>query len=105
MHRAMVSPEDRPAGIFLLLGPTGSGKTKTVEALTEVLHGSPKKLLRIDGGEFHMEHEVAKLIWAAPGYLGHRETESLRTQQKVNDASSDSCDLSILLFDAIETSA
>jgi ATP-dependent Clp protease ATP-binding subunit ClpA len=66
MHRAMLSPEGRPAGIFLLLGPTGTGKTKTVEALAEVLHGSPKKLLKIDCGEFQMEHEVAKLIGAPP---------------------------------------
>ena len=46
MYRAMLTPEGRPAGIFLLLGPTGTGKTKTVEALADVLHGSPKKLLQ-----------------------------------------------------------
>jgi len=105
IHRAMLSPEGRPAGIFLLLGPTGTGKTKTVEALAEVLHGSPKKLLRIDCGEFQMEHEVAKLIGAPPGYLGHRETQPLLTQQKVNAATSESCDLAILLFDEIEKAA
>jgi len=105
MHRAMLSPEDRPAGIFLLLGPTGTGKTKTVEALAEVLHGSAKKLLRIDCGEFQMEHEVAKLIGAPPGYLGHRETQPLLTQQKVNASSSESCDLAIVLFDEIEKAA
>src|SRR5258708_30237211 len=105
MHRAMLSPEDRPAGIFLLLGPTGTGKTKTVEALAEVLHGSPRKVLRIDCGEFQMEHEVAKLIGAPPGYLGHRETQPLLTQQKVTAASSESCDLSIVLFDEIEKAA
>jgi ATP-dependent Clp protease ATP-binding subunit ClpA len=105
MHRAMLSPEGRPAGIFLLLGPTGTGKTKTVEALAEVLHGSPKKLLRIDCGEFQMEHEVAKLIGAPPGYLGHRETQPVLNQQKVNAASSEACDLSIVLFDEIEKAA
>jgi ATP-dependent Clp protease ATP-binding subunit ClpA len=105
MHCAMLSPEGRPAGIFLLLGPTGTGKTKTVEALAEVLHGSPRKLLRIDCGEFQMEHEVAKLIGAPPGYLGHRETQPLLTQQKVNACSSESCDLSIVLFDEIEKAA
>jgi ATP-dependent Clp protease ATP-binding subunit ClpA len=105
MHRAMLSPEGRPAGIFLLLGPTGTGKTKTVEALAEVLHGSSRKVLSIDCGEFQMEHEVAKLIGAPPGYLGHRETQPVLTQQKVNAASSESCDLSIVLLDEIEKAA
>jgi ATP-dependent Clp protease ATP-binding subunit ClpA len=105
MHRASLAPEGRPAGVFLLLGPTGTGKTKTVEALADVLHGSPKKVLKVDCGEFQMEHEVAKLLGAPPGYLGHRETQPLLTQQKINGASSESCDLSIVLFDEIEKAA
>jgi ATP-dependent Clp protease ATP-binding subunit ClpA len=105
MYRANLTPEGRPAGIFLLLGPTGTGKTKTVEALAEVLHGSPKKLLRVDCGEYQMEHEVAKLLGAPPGYLGHRETQPLLTQQKLTGAASESCDLSIVLFDEIEKAA
>ena len=105
LHRAMLAPEGRPVGVFLLLGPTGTGKTKTVEALAEVLHGSPKKVLKVDCGEFQMEHEVAKLLGAPPGYLGHRETQPLLTQQKVNGASSESCDLSLVLFDEIEKAA
>jgi ATP-dependent Clp protease ATP-binding subunit ClpA len=105
MHRAMLAPEGRPAGVFLLLGPTGTGKTKTVEALAEVLHGSAKKVLRVDCGEFQMEHEVSKLLGAPPGYLGHRETQPLLTQQKVSGASSEACDLSIILFDEIEKAA
>ncbi len=105
MHRAMLAPEGRPVGVFLLLGPTGTGKTKTVEALAEVLHGSGKKVLKVDCGEFQMEHEVAKLLGAPPGYLGHRETQPLLTQQKVNGASSESCDLSLVLFDEIEKAA
>jgi len=105
MYRARLSPEGRPAGIFLLLGPTGTGKTKTVEALADVLHGSSKKLLKVDCGEYQMEHEVAKLLGAPPGYLGHRETQPLFTQQKLNGAASESCDLSILLFDEIEKAA
>src|SRR6476646_1423929 len=60
MYQASLTPPDRPAGIFLLLGPTGTGKTRTVEALAEVLHGSEKHLLKVDCGEFQMEHEVAK---------------------------------------------
>ncbi len=105
MYRARLTPEGRPAGIFLLLGPTGTGKTKTVEALADVLHGSPKKLLRVDCGEYQMEHEVAKLLGAPPGYLGHRETQPLLTQQKLSGSASESCDLSILLFDEIEKAA
>src|ERR1700722_2379243 len=105
MYRAKLAPEGRPAGIFLLLGPTGTGKTKTVEALADVLHGSPKKLLKVDCGEYQMEHEVAKLLGAPPGYLGHRETQPLLTQQKLSGAASESCDLSILLFDEIEKAA
>jgi len=91
--------------VFLLLGPTGTGKTRTVEALAEVLHGGPKKMLKVDCGEFQMEHEVAKLIGAPPGYLGHRETQPMLTQQKLNGATSEASDLSILLFDEIEKAA
>jgi ATP-dependent Clp protease ATP-binding subunit ClpA len=105
MYRARLSPDGRPAGIFLLLGPTGTGKTKTAEALADVLHGSPKKLLKVDCGEYQMEHEVAKLLGAPPGYLGHRETQPLLTQQKLSGAASESCDLSIVLFDEIEKAA
>ena len=105
MYRAMLSPEGRPAGVFLLLGPTGTGKTKTVEALAEVLHGTAKKVLKVDCGEFQMDHEVAKLIGAPPGYLGHRETQPWFTQQKLNAVSSESCDLGIVLFDEVEKAA
>jgi ATP-dependent Clp protease ATP-binding subunit ClpA len=105
MYDAMLSPEGRPAGVFLLLGPTGTGKTKTVEALAEVLHGHSKKLLKIDCGEFQMDHEVAKLIGAPPGYLGHRETQPWLTQQKLNAVSGESSDLSLVLFDEVEKAA
>src|SRR5271163_2491969 len=99
IHQASLAPEGRPIGVFLMLGPTGTGKTKTVEALAEVLHGNPKKLLRVDCGEFQMEHEVAKLIGAPPGYLGHRETQPLLTQAKINQAASEANDAAIILFD------
>jgi ATP-dependent Clp protease ATP-binding subunit ClpA len=92
-------------GVFLLLGPTGTGKTRTVEALAEVVHGSHKKMLRVDCGEFQMDHEVAKLIGAPPGYLGHRETQPLFTQQKLAGVISEASDLSIVLFDEIEKAA
>lgn len=105
MFQAGLAPEGRPVGVFLLLGPTGTGKTKTVEALADVLHGSEKNLLKVDCGEFQMEHEVAKLIGAPPGYLGHRETQPMLTQQKLNAVTSDKCALSLVLFDEIEKAA
>jgi len=105
MHQAGLSPEGRPIGVVLLLGPTGTGKTRTVEALAEVLHGSSKNLLKVDCGEFQMEHEVAKLIGAPPGYLGHRETQPMLSQGKLNAVTSESSDISIVLFDEIEKAA
>jgi ATP-dependent Clp protease ATP-binding subunit ClpA len=104
-YQAGLTPKGRPAGVFLLLGPTGTGKTRTVEVLAEALHGSEKNVLRVDCGEFQMEHEVAKLIGAPPGYLGHRETQPWITQQKLNAVASEHCDLSVVLFDEIEKAA
>ena len=97
MFQAGLAPEGRPVGVFLLLGPTGTGKTKTVEALAEILHGSEKNLLKVDCGEFQMEHEVAKLIGAPPGISGasrnaadadaaEAERGDQRTQQPVAGA-------------------
>jgi len=105
MFQAGLAPESRPAGVFLFLGPTGTGKTRTVEALAEALHGSDKNVLKVDCGEFQMEHEVAKLIGAPPGYLGHRETQPMLCQQKLGAVTSDRCGLSLVLFDEIEKAA
>lgn len=105
MYLASLAPEGRPVGVFLLLGPSGTGKTKTVEALADVIHGSEKHLLKIDCGEFQMEHEVAKLIGAPPGYLGHRETQPMFNQAKLNAVTSERCSLSLVLFDEIEKAA
>lgn len=105
MYKSGLAPEGRPAAVFLLLGPTGTGKTKTVEAIAEMLHGSEKKLLKVDCGEFQMDHETAKLVGAPPGYLGHRETVPLLTQQQLTDATSENCDLALVLFDEIEKAA
>ena len=89
MYQTRLSPPDRPAGIFLLLGPTGTGKTRTVEALAEILHGSPKHLLKVDCAEYQSDHEVAKLIGAPPGYIGHRETKPLLTQERLSAVASE----------------
>src|ERR1044071_2076870 len=71
--QANLNAPGKPIGVFFLLGPTGTGKTKTAESLAELLHGSDKNIIRMDCGEFQMEHEVAKMIGAPPGYLGHKE--------------------------------
>jgi CheY-like chemotaxis protein len=105
MYQSGLAPEGRPAGVFLLLGPTGTGKTKTVEAIAELLHGSEKNVVKIDCGEFQLEHEVAKLIGAPPGYLGHRETVPVLTQQRLAEATSEESDLALVLFDEIEKAA
>ncbi len=105
MYQSGLAPEGRPAGIFLLLGPTGTGKTKTVEAIAELLHGSEKQIVKVDCGEFQMEHEMAKLIGAPPGYLGHRETVPMLTQQRLAEATSEQSDLALVLFDEIEKAA
>lgn len=105
MFEAGLSPEGRPAGVFLLLGPTGTGKTRSVEALAESLHGSSRHVLRVDCGEYQMDHEVAKLVGAPPGYLGHRETQPLLSQARINSVASERSSMSILLFDEIEKAA
>ena len=105
MYQSGLAPVGRPAGVFLLLGPTGTGKTKTVEAIAELLHGDEKKILKIDCGEFQMEHETAKLVGAPPGFLGHRETTPLLTQQQLTEVTSPDCDLALVLFDEIEKAA
>ena len=105
MFEAGLTPEGRPSGVFLLLGPTGTGKTKSVEALAETLHGSSRHILRIDCGEYQMDHEVAKLVGAPPGYLGHRETQPLLSQARINSVASERSSLSIILFDEIEKAA
>jgi CheY-like chemotaxis protein len=105
MYQARLSAPDRPAGVFLLLGPSGTGKTRTVEALAEVMHGSAKHLLKIDCAEYQSDHEVAKLIGAPPGYIGHRETKALLTQERLLASVSPQCDLALVLFDEIEKAA
>src|SRR5437764_12283017 len=104
-YQAGLSPGGRPAGVFLLLGPTGTGKTRTVEALAEILHGASQRVVKINCGEFQSDHEVAKLIGAPPGYLGHNETRPVLTQEKLTEATTAFCDMSIVLFDEIEKAA
>jgi len=97
-----LSPEGRPVGNFLFLGPTGTGKTRAVEATAEALLGNPRAVIKIDCGEFQHSHEIAKLIGSPPGYLGHRETHALLSQEALNQYHTDSVKLSFVLFDEIE---
>jgi ATP-dependent Clp protease ATP-binding subunit ClpA len=99
---AGMSSPGRPIANLLFLGPTGSGKTRLVEALAESIVGSAKAVLKIDCGEFQHSHEIAKLIGSPPGYLGHRETHALLTQEALNQYHTDKLRISFLLFDEIE---
>jgi len=92
----------RPIGNLLFLGPTGSGKTRIVEAAAEILFGDSHALLKVDCAEFQHSHEIAKLIGSPPGYLGHRETHPLITQEALAKSHTEQLKLSFLLFDEIE---
>lgn len=92
----------RPVGNLLFLGPTGSGKTRMVEAAAQILFGDAKSIIKVDCAEFQHSHEIAKLIGSPPGYLGHRETHPLITQEALSASHTDKLKLSFLLFDEIE---
>jgi ATP-dependent Clp protease ATP-binding subunit ClpB len=92
----------RPIGTMLFLGPTGSGKTRVVEAAAEVLFGETHAVVKIDCAEFQHSHEIAKLIGSPPGYLGHRETSPMLTQENLDKSHTDDNKLTFVLFDEIE---
>ena len=99
---AGMNPPNRPIGTMLFLGPTGSGKTRVIEAAAEVLFGDPNAVVKIDCAEFQHSHEIAKLIGSPPGYLGHRETSPMLTQENLDRMHTDDLKLSLILFDEIE---
>src|ERR1700689_990563 len=99
---AGMSSTGRPVGNLLFLGPTGSGKTRIVEAAAEILFGDPRAVIKVDCAEFQHSHEIAKLIGSPPGYLGHRETHPLNTQEELAKYHKEDLKLSFLLFDEIE---
>jgi ATP-dependent Clp protease ATP-binding subunit ClpA len=101
-YLAGMSSPGRPLSNLLFLGPTGSGKTRMVEALAESLVGDAQAVLKIDCAEFQHSHEIAKLIGSPPGYLGHRETHPLLSQEVLNQFHSEKLKLSLVLFDEIE---
>src|SRR5258707_1992857 len=102
MFCAGLQSPSRPIGNLLFLGPTGSGKTRIVEAAAEILFGDSRAVIKVDCAEFQHSHEIAKLIGSPPGYLGHRETHPLITQEALAASHRDHLKLSFLLFDEIE---
>src|SRR5271168_2799187 len=102
VFRAGLNSPGRPVGNLLFLGPTGSGKTRIVEAAAEILFGDPRTVIKVDCAEFQHSHEIAKLIGSPPGYLGHRETHPLITQEALSASHTEKLKLSFLLFDEIE---
>ena len=102
MNLTGMSAPGRPIGNFLFLGPTGSGKTRIVEATSETLLKNPRAVIKIDCAEFQHSHEIAKLIGSPPGYLGHRETHPLLSQEVLNQFHTDTMKVSFVLFDEIE---
>jgi ATP-dependent Clp protease ATP-binding subunit ClpB len=102
VFRAGLNSPGRPVGNLLFLGPTGAGKTRVVEATAEVLFGDPRAVIKVDCAEFQHSHEIAKLIGSPPGYLGHRETHPLITQEALSQYHTEKLKISFLLFDEIE---
>ena len=102
IYLAGMNNPSRPIGTMLFLGPTGSGKTRVVEAAAQVLFGEPHAVVKIDCAEFQHSHEIAKLIGSPPGYLGHRETSPMLTQENLDKAHTDENKLTFVLFDEIE---
>ena len=102
IYLAGMNNPSRPIGTMLFLGPTGSGKTRVVEAASEVLFNEPHTVVKIDCAEFQHSHEIAKLIGSPPGYLGHRETSPMLTQENLDKAHTDDTKVTFVLFDEIE---
>lgn len=92
----------RTMGSVLLLGPPGCGKTHSVEALAEVLLGSPSALLKVNCAEYQQQHEIARLVGAPPGYIGHADTEPVFTRENLERHRTPEFPYTLVLFDEIE---
>ena len=68
--RAGLKPRNRPAGVFMFLGPTGVGKTELARALAAEVFGSDEHLIRVDMSEYMEKHAVSRMVGAPPGYVG-----------------------------------
>ena len=93
--KADINDPSMPIGSFIFMGPTGVGKTETAKALSDILLGSEKNLIRIDMSEYMEKHSISKLIGSPPGYIGYEKggqlTELVRRKP-----------YSVILFDEIE---
>ena len=76
-YMAGLNDPNRPVGSLLLLGPTGTGKTRTVEAIAEILFGNPKAFVKLACADYQASDQINRLTGSAPGYVG-AETRSLR---------------------------
>jgi len=95
LARAGLGKPGRPVGVFLFVGPSGTGKTELAKALAENLFHDGKRLIRFDMSEFMEEHSVSKLIGSPPGYVGHDEGGQLSDAIRTHP-------YSVVLFDEIE---
>src|SRR5215813_8327717 len=102
LYLAKLPLHGKPIGALLFLGPTGSGKTRSVEVAAEILFGDPYAMIKVDCAEFQHSHEISKLIGSPPGYLGHRETQPLLSQEHIDRFQTPSKKLTFVLFDEIE---
>ena len=93
--KARLDDPNRPQGVFMLVGPSGVGKTETALALSEVLYGGERNLITINLSEYQEAHSVASLKGSPPGYVGYGEggvlTEAIRRRP-----------YSVLLLDEVE---
>jgi ATP-dependent Clp protease ATP-binding subunit ClpB len=105
IYKSGMNNPGHPVGNFLFLGPTGTGKTRIVEALAETLVKNVSGMIKIDCAEFQHSHEIAKLVGSPPGYLGHRETHPALSQEVLNQCHYEKCKMSFVLFDEIEKSS
>ena len=97
LRRAVAGMRDprRPIGSFLLVGPTGVGKTETAKAAAEFVSGDELKLVRVDMSEFGEWHAVSRLVGSPPGYVGHDQAGELTEAVRRNP-------FSVVLFDDVE---
>jgi ATP-dependent Clp protease ATP-binding subunit ClpB len=93
--RTQVQDANRPLGSFLMLGPTGVGKTELAKTLAQFLFNDDAAMVRIDMSEFMEKHSVSRLTGAPPGYVGYEEGGVLTNQVRLRP-------YSVVLFDEVE---